>query len=220
MLSPSPQPPAVAPEPEKKKVGATPLRKRTGQTPFALALKAIFRPIFKGLYYLIQFVRHHALLTLIAIVLLLVSTSLTGYFTTGLWPFGIGHDQFNFHINGTSGGGEQVKNWVYHLREGNSAGMSIDEKSMSQPPTPDTLIGQYSPTKGALVWNSITVMSVTPEQDTSIDSFVEIDVTANGPGGPQKGFLIWHFVTFAQNGGILASVDLVGSQLRPAQSLG
>jgi len=78
------------------------------------------------------------------------------------------------------------------------------------------LIAQYSETKNNLTWKAINVLSVSTEQDTTIDSFVEIDVVTHGPGGDAKGELIWHFVTIAQNGGALLSVDLVGNQLRPA----
>jgi hypothetical protein len=216
MLSPSPtqQPPAS--EGDKKKLALTPTRRPVGQTPTALFVKAIFRPIFKGLYYTISAMRSHKLVTLIVLVLLLASITLTNYLTTGLWPFGIANDPFNFHIHGTNGGGDKVKSWLFHLREGNVTGLQLDEKDMSQPPAPDQIIAQYSEAKNNLSWKAINVLSVSTEEDTTIDSFVEIDVVTHGPGGDSKGFLIWHFVTIAQNGGALLSVDLVGNQIRPA----
>lgn len=216
MLSPSPTQPPPAPESGKKKVTLTPARRTIGQTPFALFLKAIFRPIFKGLYYAIVSMRGHPWVTLSVIVLLLASIAVTNYFTTGTWPFGIANDQFNFHVHGTTGGGEKVKSWLFHLRDGNVAALQLDEKDMSQPPSPDQLIAQYSEAKNNLTWKSINVLSVSTEADTTIDSFVEIDVVTHGPGGDAKGILIWHFVTVAQNGGLLLSVDLVGNQIRPA----
>jgi hypothetical protein len=216
MLSPSPTQQPPAPEGDKKKVALTPTRRTVGQTPAALFVKAIFRPIFKGLYYTISAMRSHKLVTLIVLILLLASITLTNYLTTGLWPFGIANDPFNFHIHGTTGGGDKVKSWLFHLREGNVTGLQLDEKDMSQPPSPDQLIAQYSEAKNNLTWKAINVLSVSTEQDTTIDSFVEIDVVTHGPGGDAKGELIWHFVTIAQNGGALLSVDLVGNQLRPA----
>jgi hypothetical protein len=149
------------------------------------------------------------------LVLLLASVSLTKYLTTGIWPFGVANDPFNFHAHGTAGGGDKVKSWLFHLRDGNVAALQLDEKDMPQPPAPDQLIAQYSE-KNNLTWRAINVLSVSTESDTTIDSFVEIDVVTHGPGGDTKGFLIWHFVTIAQNGGALLSVDLVGSQIRPA----
>jgi hypothetical protein len=215
MLSPSPTQQPPAPESEKKKVALTPTRRTIGQTPEALFVKAIFRPIFKGLYYLIVAMRSHKRVTLIVLVLLLASVALTNYLTTGVWPFGVATDPFNFHVHGTAGGGDKVKSWLFHLRDGNVAALQLDEKDMSQPPAPDQLIAQYSE-KNNLTWRAINVLSVSTESDTTIDSFVEIDVVTHGPGGDTKGFLIWHFVTIAQNGGALLSVDLVGSQIRPA----
>src|SRR5579872_7127348 len=68
---------------EARPVKSTPARRRTGQTPLALFIKAIFRPIFKGIYYLLQAIRGHKWLTLAIIVLLLASISATTFFTTG-----------------------------------------------------------------------------------------------------------------------------------------
>jgi hypothetical protein len=216
MLSPSPTQQPPAPESGKKKVTLTPIRKPMGQTPLALFVKAIFRPIFKGIYYSVVGMRSHPWVTLFVIALLLVSVTATDYATTGIWPFGIANDPFNFHVHGTSGGGDKVKSWLFHLRDGNVAALQLDEKDMSQPPSPDQLISQFSEAKNNLTWKAINVLSVSTEADTTIDSFVEIDVVTHGPGGDSKGFLVWHFVTIAQNGGLLLSVDLVGNQIRPA----
>jgi hypothetical protein len=216
MLSPSPTQQPPAPESGKKKVTLTPIRKPMGQTPLALFVKAIFRPIFKGIYYSIVGMRSHPWVTLLVIVLLLASVAASNYMTTGLWPLGIANDPFNFHVHGTAGGGDKVKSWLFHLRDGDVAALQLDEKDMSQPPSPDQLISQFSEAKNNLTWKAINVLSVSTEADTTIDSFVEIDVVTHGPGGDSKGVLIWHFVTIAQNGGLLLSVDLVGNQIRPA----
>ncbi len=216
MLSPSPtqQPPKQI-APEQKKIRSTPARKQPGQSPTAKFIKAVFRPILKGLYYLLQGIRKHIALTIAILLLLTISMSLTNYFTTGQFPFGIGNDQFNFHVHGTNGGGDRVKNWVYHLRQGNVAALGIDEKDMSQPPDPNQLVKQYSQSNN-LIWKDINVVGFRVEPDTTIDSFVEVDVVTNGPGGGTKGTLLWHFVTVSQGGGLLLNAELVGGQIRPA----
>ena len=114
MIGPSPtqQKPERDVKPEVKQVKSTPARRRTGQTPVALFFKAIFRPILKGVYYLLRGIGGHKLLTLAMILLLLASVATTTFFTTGQFPFGIGNDQFNFHVRGSNGGGDVVQNWL------------------------------------------------------------------------------------------------------------
>ncbi len=216
MLSPSPtQQQPVQPE-QKRPVRSTPARRQHGQSPTARFFKAIFRPILKGLYYLLKAIREHIRLALAIILLLALSITATNYLTTGQFPFGVGNDQFNFHIHGTSGGGDLVKSWVYHLREGNATALRIDEKAMPQPPDPTQLVNQYSEKSNLLTWKDPVVVGVKQEGDSSIDSLVEIDVVTHGPGGDAKGEMLWHFVTFSQGGELLYSVDLVGSNIRPA----
>ncbi len=218
MLSPTPtqpqQPPPSAPE--QKQPALTPLRRRTGDAPAARAAKALFRPLFKGLYYLIQGIRNHKALSLIVILLLLASISLTNYISTGIWPFGIGNDQFNFHIHGSDGGGDHVKNWLYSLRDGNVTTMSLlqSELIMSQPPDPNQLVAQFSQTKANVQWKDINVMGVYSQGDTTVDSFVSVDIVGQGPGGPTKGVIVWHFTTLPQSGGRILYIDLVS--FRPA----
>lgn len=182
-----------------------------GDTPTARGVKAIFRPLFKGLYYLIQGIRGHKLLTLGIVLLLLASVSVTNYLATGLWPFGIGNDSFNFHIRGGDGGGDHVKNWLYDLRDGNATGMSLlqSELIMSQPPDPTQYIAQYSQAKANVQWKSINVIGTYSQNDTTLDSFVSVDVVTQGPGGPVKGVMVWHFTTLPQSGGRLLYIDLV-----------
>ncbi len=209
MISPSPaQRPPEKTTPEPKKVAYT-SRKRTGETPAALFVKGIFRPVFKGIYYLFRFMRNNKLVSFVMILLILGSAIGVIIAVTKEGPFGIGNDPFNFHIRGTKGGGEQVQNWLYALRDGNTAQLAFLDKSMSTPPDPQQLVNQFSQPKGHLTWKTITVLSVFQESDTTIDSFVEVDLSAPGPGGNVGGYMIWHFVTVSQNGGILVNVSNV-----------
>ncbi len=198
-------------EPEAKKaVKSTPTRRRAGQTPAARFVKAILRPIFKVLYYIMRAIGSHKLLTAGIILLLLASIFATNYATTGELPLGIGSDPFNFHVNGGNGGGDLVKNWLYALRDGNAATLQLLDQNMSQPPNPSQLVSQYSQAQAHLTWKSINVIGVHSEADTSVDSFIEVDVSSHGPGGDTTGFMIWHFVTInGQNGELLLNVNLV-----------
>lgn len=209
MISPSPtQQPPEQTTPEEKKVEYA-SRQRAGQTPAARFVKAIFRPIFRGIYYLLRGMRNHKLVTLIMILLILGSAIGVNYAVSGQWPFGIGNDPFNFHVKGGNGGGQQVQNWLYDMRDGNVAALELLDKNMSQPPDVQTLVGQFSQPKGHLTWKTINVLSVFQESDSTIDSFVQVDLSATGPGGNTSGYLIWHFVTVSQSGGILINATLL-----------
>ncbi len=210
MISPSPTQPPQAPSPERKEVKITPVRKRTGETPLALFIKALLRPIIKIFYYLVRAIRTHKLLTLVAILLLIASISATTYAATGSFPFGIGRDPFNFHIRG-NGGGDQIKNWLYALRDGDVTKLQLLEAglSMQQPPDPTQLVNQYSQPQGHITWTSINVIGSYSQSDMTLDSFVSIDFTGSGPGGPTKGIMIWHFVSVPAAQGRLLTIDLV-----------
>lgn len=210
MISPTPtqQPQPPTSEETGKKVKPTTVRRRAGEAPAALFIKAIFRPIFKGLYYLLRAVGGHKLATLGVILLLLISISATSYFATGAWPFGIGSDPFHsFNVHGT-GSSDHVKNWLYDLRDGNATAMSLiqSELIMSQPPDPNQLVGQYSEAKAHLSWKAINVVGTYTESDTTVENFVEVDLSANGPGGAVTGLMIWHFTTLQ---GRILFIDLV-----------
>ena len=198
MISPSPtqQPPEQNSEndEQRRSVRSTPSRRRAGQTPAALFMKAIFRPIFKLIYYTFRFIRGHKVLSLVAILLLLTSITLTTYATTGQWPYGIGSDPFDFHVRGTNGGGDKVKAWLYALRNGDTTTLQLLDSNMSQPPNPGQLVNQFGQTK-ARTWKAINVMSDYSQSDTSIDSLVEVDLSSTGPGGSTDGMVIFHFVT-------------------------
>ena len=209
MISPSPtQQPPEQPTPEEKKVEYA-SRQRAGETPTARFVKGIFRPIFKGIYYLLRGMRNHKLVTFIMILLILGSAVGANYAVSGGWPFGIGNDPFNFHIKGSKGGGEQVQNWLYDMRDGNVIALQLLDKNMPQPPDVQQLVSQFSQPKGHLTWKTINVISVFQESDSTIDSFVQVDLSATGPGGNTSGYLIWHFITVSQNGGVLINATLV-----------
>ncbi|HLZ80973.1 MAG TPA: hypothetical protein VKP04_05020 [Ktedonobacteraceae bacterium] len=225
-MSVSPAPTQQQPEhevkSEEKKVKSTPVRKRTGQTPVARFFKAIFRPIFKGIYYLLQGIRGHKLITFLLLLLLIVSSVFATYLVTQTWPFGVGSDQFNFRVNGKNYSGDQVKNWLYALRDGDSSTLLLMGQGMSQyielatsgtsafavnPRDPNTLISAFSQAKTHLTWKTITVLGVSSAPDTTVDSFVEVDTTSSGPGGNVSGIMIWHFITAPQ--GNLIAIGLV-----------
>ena len=212
MISPSPtqQPPST---PERVQPGSTPIRPRTGDTPAARFFKALFRPIFKVFYFVISGIRTHKILTLLAILLLVGSISATMKITTGEYPFGIGNDPFNFHTNGSTPPADHIKNWLYAMRDGNATEMSLiqQEMIMSQPPSVSTLISQYSQTQGHVSWKAITTIGSYNESDTTTDSFVEVDISSQGPGGNVTGIMIWHFTTLS---GRILTVDLIGGAPR------
>lgn len=193
-MTPEPQ------QPEQPVVRSHTIKRRPGQTPTALFIKSLFRPIIKLFYYLITGIRTHVLLTIGVIVLLVLTISATMFFTTGQLPLGIASDPYNFHVQGQNGGGTQVQNWLYALKSGDVTQLSFLEKSMSQPPDPTQLVSQYSPTKTHLTWKDEHVIGTYQESDTTVDSFVQIDLSASGPGGPTTGELIWHFVTVSSQG--------------------
>lgn len=214
--SPTQKPPQQSEQEEKRVVRNTLARRRAGQTPLALFIKALLRPLFKGLYYLLTAMRKHKWLTLLVILLLFVSSSLVSYFETGQAPFGIGYDQFNFRIHGTNGGGDQVKNWLYALRDDDATAIAFLDRFISSPPDPQQLTAQFSEKAAHLTWKNITVVGVNQEADSTIDSFVEVDLSTNGPGGSVTGFFIVHFVTVAQQGGAILGVDVL--QVRASQA--
>ena len=132
--------------------------------------------------------------------LFLASVFATTYFTTGQFPFGIGNDQFNFHVRGTDGGGIAVKNWLYALRDGDQTTLSLLDKNISQPPDPAQLSSQFSQSQAHLTWKDITVLNATSQADGTVDSFVQVNLSATGPGGDTSGMVIWHFTTIASAG--------------------
>jgi hypothetical protein len=214
MLIPSPTQPPSLPERSNDKV--TP-RRRSGPSPTARFLKAIFRPILKSLYYVLRFMGGHKIVTLLAIVLLLASGIFTSYLVTKQGPFGIGSDQFQLHVNGKAvAGGEKIQNWLYHLRQGNVTDLQVDDKNISQPPDATQYVSQFSEPKANLVWKGITVLGSYGQADTTVDTFVTVDVSTRGPGGASTSIFIFHFVTVSQ-GSSGTLFDAAATAVRPLQ---
>lgn len=229
MISPSPTqlPPIQIPEPiaeyqlppqaERKPVRATPTKRRMGETRTARIIKAILRPLLKIFYYLTSWIQKHRISSLGILLLLVMSISATTYYLTGELPFGIQHDPFNFDYKGGKGEGILVQNWLYALRDGDMTHLQLLEKDMSQPPDPTQLITQFSQTKTHLTWGEADVIAVHQERDMTVDSFVEVPLTAKGPGNTAKGMALFHFVTASVNGqNVLLGADVVS--LRALQS--
>jgi hypothetical protein len=205
--SPTRQPPEKTSQEEAKTRRGASIGKRT-ETPTGRFLKAVFRPLLKGLYYLVRGMRSHKLITLLVILLLLGSATAVSYYKTGQWPFGIGYDPYNFQINGGNGGGEKISNWLHALREGDAPTIQLLDNFISQPPDAQALVSQFS--KQHFTWQAINRLSVTAESDTTIDSFWEIDLSNTGPGGPVVGYLLIHFVTVtSQVGDVIIAVDVL-----------
>ena len=139
--------------------------------------------------------RNYKLLSLLAIVLVLGSATAVTYAETGHGPFGIGYDQFDFQVHGSNVGGDQVRDWLYALREGNATTLSILDRFLSQPPDPQGLVDTFSQPKANLKWISINVLGYRGEADTTVDSYVEVDLSTNGPGGSVNAYAFFHFVT-------------------------
>jgi hypothetical protein len=212
--TPTQRPPQGQPPAAPKKVASTP-RKRAGESPAAWFIKALLRPIFKGLYYFISAIRNHKLVTAIAVILILGSATAVNYYETGQWPLGIGYDQFNFQVHGTNAGGVQVEDWLYALRDGDATTLSILDRFMSQPPDPQTLVSTYSQSAAHLTWLSINVLGYRGESDSTVDSYIEVDLSTNGPGGSTSAYAFFHFVTATlQSGPGILSVNV--EPIRPS----
>jgi hypothetical protein len=199
------------PKPEQKKVISTPSRKRVGQTPAALFVKAIFRPIFKGLYYLLQGIRNHKLVALLAILIFIGTSILANSLVTKTWPFSSNPDPVQSLTQRDKSSGDNVRNWLYALRDANAGLMTGYQQGliMSQPPNVSQLITAFSQSQGNVTWKDISVISVSSESDTTLDSFIQVNVTVPGRAGPTGAILIWHFVTLPQQAGRILFIDLV-----------
>lgn len=213
MISPSPtqSPPApISAEPEKKTVKSNPDLYKSGreQTRTARVLKAILRPPLKLMYYLIQFIRGHKMLTLGALLLLLLSISLTNYAATRELPFGIANDPIDTGLR-TVGAEANIKAWLYAVRDGNTATLTQLEGNISQPPPSDQLIQQFSQTNGR-VWKSVHVIGTTTQEDTTEDTFVEVELAQNATA-PTSTNVIFHFIT------VQGSEDLFGVEVIAAR---
>lgn len=215
MISPSPtQPPPqiapVSPEPEKKIVPSTAGK---GKTRKGGVVKAILKPPLKLIYYLIQFIRGHKLLSLGALLLLLLSVSLTNYFATGTLPLGIASDPVSYSLRNVDGSAAITK-WLYAVRDGDTKTLQAMQASMptsiSQPPDPTQLTTQFSQTSGR-VWKSVHVVGTYTQDDTSEDTFVEVELAQDASSSTASATLIFHFIT-VQGQDQIIGVDLVSAR--------
>jgi hypothetical protein len=199
------------PRPEQKKVISTPIRKRGGQTPAALFVKAIFRPIFKGFYYLLHGIRTHKLVSLLAILIFISAAIAANSLVTKTWPFSSNPDPVQSLTQRDQASGNNVRGWLYALRDGNANFMTGYQQGliMRTPPDVNQLISTFSQSKANVAWKDISVISVYNESDATIDSFIKVDVTVPGQAGPTRAVMIWHFVTFPQLSGRILYIDLV-----------
>ncbi len=202
------------PEPEQKKVIYTPKKKRASQTPAALFVKAIFRPIFKGTYYLFRGMRNHKLVTILAILIFIIAAIVANSVVTKTWPFIGNPDPVQSLTQRDQPSGNNVRGWLYALRDGNASVMTGYQQGliMQTPPDVNQLISSFSQAKANITWKDISVISVYSESDTTLDSFIKVDITVPGQTGPAGGILIWHFVTLPQQAGRILFIDLVSSR--------
>jgi hypothetical protein len=234
MLStPTKQPPLPpyppAPEQERapeaateKKIAMTPSRRRLGQTPLALVVKAILRPIFKALYYLIRAIRTHKLVSLIALILLVASIMLTNYFTTGTTPFSSSSaNSVQENVQGTSTVPASVQNWLVALRTGDLNSMEALQKTIpSTQVSPDAAayILLYSEKYGGVTWTNLNITG-SQAADKTEDIYVEIDMTApatTAGAAPAKLIVLWHFTTIPQLNNSIFRIDFIS--VRQSQS--
>lgn len=210
MISPSPTQPPPAPVsaiPEKKIVDST-VRAGSEKSRSGRVTKAILRPPLKLIYYLIQFIKGHKLLSLGALLLLLASIALTNYVATGVTPFGIGNDPIDTGLR-TVGAAGNIKTWLYAVRDGDATTLAKLEGNVSQPPDATQLIQQFSQTDGR-VWKAVHVVGATTQEDTTEDSFVEVELAPNATA-PTSANIIFHFIT------VQGSEDIFGIEVVTAR---
>jgi hypothetical protein len=214
MISPPPaqsSPSQEAPATERKYVGSTPARKRIGQTPAALLIKAIFRPLFKGLYYTMRWVGSHKLVSLLALLLLVGSIFVTSILSTGKTPLGNGSDVVKQAANSHPNLSPYVQNWLVALRDGDINNLEQLEKNLSQsapPPNTASWVLEFSQSRAQTSWQSVNVISITNGPDKAVDTFVEVQLQLSQNAGGNKALAIYHFVTDPLSGRIIF-IDLV-----------
>jgi hypothetical protein len=204
---------------ERKSSRDTPLKRRIGETRTAHIIKGILRPPIKALYYLSNWTKKYKLASLGILLLLVASISATTYYVTGQLPLGINHDPFKFNYDGGKGEGNLVKSWLYALRDGETTHLILLDQNIAagQAPDPTQLVTQFSETKAHLTWGDTSVIAVQQQPDSTVDSFVQVPILANGPGSSVKAMILWHFVTVSANGqSALLGIDLIS--MRPLQS--
>ncbi len=210
MLSPSPTQQPPAPAPEQKKVGLTPIKPRIGQAPLARFIKSIFRPIFRMLYYLLQWIRRHKLPSLLILVFFVASIFATNYVVTKNISSTSSADPLSRSIaTGRANGLNDIKTWLDALRQGDLISMQNVEKRIpsAQRPASATYVLEFSEKSGGVTWKSVKLIGDSLAADkVTEDVFVELDITdAQGANG----IVIWHFAIIPSLDGAILSIDLV-----------
>lgn len=186
------------PEQETSKAVSSEKRGKGGESRGVKATKMFFRPIIKFFYYVFRFVGSHKSLSVLLLLLFIASIVGTNSYLTNTTPFGIGEDQWRFKVNGKNVGGERVRAWIYALRAGDLSSLSLYQSGLSvesgQAPDPQKMITAYSQTRER-IWTSINVINVSQRADTTLDSFIEINLKVVGPGASQNAVMVLHFVT-------------------------
>ncbi|GCE26041.1 hypothetical protein KDA_15250 [Dictyobacter alpinus] len=205
-----PPPTRVAPPPsqiepanaEQPRVALTPARKRVGQSPFALVIKAILRPIFKLLYYVIRWIRTHKLVTLLALILLLASIFATTYFASGQTPLSSSSNSLQQSVQSNPDLSPDVQTWLLALRAGDINTMLAVQKAMSastRPPDSSLYVLQFSEKYAPVKWTNVAVTSINKAPDGLIDTFIETDISstssASGTSTTTNSVVLWHFST-------------------------
>jgi len=189
-----------------------------GETPLAKALKAVLRPIFKGLYYVIRAIRGHKLLSLVVLLLLVVSIFATSYFATGRLPFSGSNQSQVQNANGSSVPvPDSVQNWLMALRAGNSEALLAAQKDMpASVAKPDIAMAllRFSESQSNK-WTAVKLIGLSSPSDGSKDIFIEIDMTQQTSGGPQNIVVLWHFTTIMlppPKGEIIYNIDYISER--------
>src|SRR5262249_12140863 len=141
---------------------------------------------------LIQFMKGHKMLTLGALLLLVLSISLTNFVATGTSPFGVGSDPIETGLRNVGAAGN-IKTWLYAVRDGDGITMTRLEDNVQGAPDTQQLINQLTQTTGR-VWKSVHVVGTTMQEDTTEDSFVEVELAQNATA-PTSMNVIFHFIT-------------------------
>lgn len=216
MISPSPTQKAPVQAPEQKKVSSTPVKLRAGQTPAARFVKNIFRPILKGIYYTLQWIRGHKLLTLVLILVLLVSSFVTNYFVTGAVPF-VTNDPLQRIAVVDPASANNIGDWLHALRNGNVDRLNALQAQMLQSttkPDPTSLVSQYSQPQTGKTWKAITVLGIQAAAgDAGLDSFVEIDLSGAHDATTVGSVLVIHFTTVPRVRGGIFMIDVLPPRL-------
>ncbi|GCF07471.1 hypothetical protein [Dictyobacter arantiisoli] len=206
------------PNEERPKVALTPARRRPGQTPLARTIKAIFRPVFKILYYIISWIRTHKLVSLLALALLIGSIVATSYFVGNNAPLA-SQDSMKSSVQKNTQISPDVQNWLLGLRDGKLNTMLEVEKAMStvhRPPDSSLYVLQFSEKYNQVKWTNVSVTSINAAPDGMIDTFIETDLTVTSTSStststaPTRLIVLWHFTTLAN--GQIYLIDYVSAR--------